>query len=98
MRDRSGVRELLDQADRAAILVGADQQHYGSTFGPVAVDLTRVLTALDLGDHANALALHRKIIATHAFLRLPAERRAAHLVDVARHCVRLGEPAEQFDT
>jgi hypothetical protein len=92
--DRHSVRELLDRAAEAAALLGEESIRYGASFGPVAVDLTRAVTALDLGDHADGLALHRQLLDSADFQRLPIERRAAYLVDVAARCVRLGDLPE----
>ncbi|EEP71048.1 XRE family transcriptional regulator [Micromonospora sp. ATCC 39149] len=92
--DQDTVRRFLDRADEAATLMGEDRSQHWATFGPVAVSLTRITTALDLDDHAYALALHRQVVGSVAFQRLPMERRAAHLIDVACRCVRLGELPE----
>ncbi|WDZ84575.1 helix-turn-helix domain-containing protein [Micromonospora cathayae] len=92
--DRPGVRDLLDQADEVAAIVGESPGRYGTSCAPVLVELTRVTAALDLGDHTDALNRHRALLGTPAFQRLPVEQRAAHLVDVAGRCVRLGDLAE----
>ncbi|WBB81125.1 hypothetical protein O7606_07025 [Micromonospora sp. WMMD882] len=76
------------------MLAGGTPTRYGVSFGPTVVDLARIVAALDLGDHAEALTLHRETIDTSAFRELPVEHRAAHLVDVAGRCVRLGDLPE----
>ncbi|MFG1904690.1 helix-turn-helix domain-containing protein [Micromonospora carbonacea] len=65
----------------------------GVAFGPVAVTLARALAATHLGDHHRAVTLHRHAANGEGWHRLPAEHRAAHLVDIARAHLDLGDPA-----
>lgn len=88
--DRSTTAELLDKADAAADRVGADANHWHTSFGPTNVSVHRVSAALDLGDVA-WVADHGPDVDVTA---LPTERRITHLTDVARalsHLARDGE-------
>ncbi|MEU8373063.1 MULTISPECIES: helix-turn-helix domain-containing protein [unclassified Micromonospora] len=89
--DRATV-DLLDEAAGMAALVGDGHDHHRTAFGPVAVDLARVATALDLGHAGEAVAWHEKTTARDAWRWLPAEHRAAHLLDAARAYLHAGDP------
>ena len=89
--DRATV-DLLDEAAGMAALVGDGHDHHRTAFGPVAVDLARVATALDLGHAGEAVAWHEKTTARDAWRWLPAEHRAAHLLDAARAYLHTGDP------
>ncbi|WBB78974.1 helix-turn-helix domain-containing protein [Micromonospora sp. WMMD882] len=88
-----GVRELLDRAAGLAGQVGDGHDHQWTGFGPTAVELARVAAAVDLGDAGEAVARHRAVVDGERWRRLPAERRAAHLVDAARAYLLLGDHA-----
>ncbi|WP_247686454.1 hypothetical protein [Micromonospora sp. C31] len=45
-----------------------------------------------LGDHRRAVAIHREATGGSAWHLLPAEHRAAHLIDIARAHLDLGDP------
>ncbi|MEV0328947.1 helix-turn-helix domain-containing protein [Micromonospora echinospora] len=60
-------------------------------FGPVVVDLARALTAARLGDNHRAVTLHQRATGGDAWQRLPAEHRAAHLIDMARVHLDVGD-------
>ncbi|TDC83088.1 XRE family transcriptional regulator [Micromonospora sp. KC606] len=83
-----------DLTDHAAVLAnrraGEDDPHHTS-FGPTAVLLARFLAALHLGDTAEAVYRHEKAIRRDGWHRLPAEHRAAHLVDAARAYLQTGD-------
>nr|MDT0660911.1 helix-turn-helix domain-containing protein [Micromonospora sp. DSM 115978] len=72
----------------------ADQPHRGSTtaFGPTVVDLARALIAAHLGDSQLAVATHQRATSTDGWGRLPAEHRAAHLIDMVRAHLDVGDP------
>ncbi|MFI7514076.1 helix-turn-helix domain-containing protein [Micromonospora echinofusca] len=93
-RDASTARDLTE---RAAHLAGAhDERHQdreGSAFGPTAVELARALAATRLGGHHHAVTIHRRVVATPGWQLLPAEHRAAHLIDIAHTHLDLGDPA-----
>ncbi|MEO3771338.1 helix-turn-helix domain-containing protein [Micromonospora sp. B9E7] len=74
----------------AAGLRGYDDPHRTS-FGPVAVEVARVVVAALRGDADEALQRHAVIVRREGWRRLPAEYRGAYLVDVARAYLRLGD-------
>ncbi|MEV6801802.1 helix-turn-helix domain-containing protein [Micromonospora rifamycinica] len=78
----------------AALIATADEpaDPDGSTFGPTSVELARALTASHLGDHHRAVALHRRATEHDGWRQLPAEHRAAHLIDITRSHLDLGDP------
>ncbi|WFE97668.1 helix-turn-helix domain-containing protein [Micromonospora sp. WMMD987] len=84
--------ELLDEAAGMAARVGDGHDHHRTAFGPVAVDLARVAAALDLGDAGTAVVWHEKTVARDGWRWLPAEHRAAHLLDAARAYLHVGDP------
>ncbi|CCH18326.1 helix-turn-helix domain-containing protein [Micromonospora lupini] len=83
--------ELTDRAAGvAAHLRGYDDQHRTS-FGPVAVELARVLVAASRGDAVEALQRHSTVVRREGWRRLPAEYRGAYLVDAARAYLQVGD-------
>ncbi|SCL26584.1 hypothetical protein GA0074692_2194 [Micromonospora pallida] len=82
-----------DLIDRAARLAASCAEHPddSSGFGPVVVDLARALAAARLGDNHLAVALHQHTACGDAWQRLPAEHRAAHLIDIARAHLDVGD-------
>ncbi|MDG4768584.1 XRE family transcriptional regulator [Solwaraspora sp. WMMD406] len=89
--DQHRVQELLDRATEAAERISDDPNRHQISFGPVAVALTEVVTAAELGDIGGAVRLHEKAIGHEQWQRLPAEYRAAYLVDVARAYLQVGD-------
>ncbi|OZV83361.1 hypothetical protein CA850_06465 [Micromonospora echinospora] len=73
-----------DLIDRAAHLAAAHAEHHHDGFGLIVVDLARALTTARLGDSHRAIDLHQRATSSDARQRLPAEHRAAHLIDIAR--------------
>ncbi|MGW1450073.1 helix-turn-helix domain-containing protein [Micromonospora sp. NPDC002411] len=83
--------ELTERAAGvAANLRGYDDAHRTS-FGPVAVELARVLVAAQRSDAAEALRRHSAVVRREGWRRLPAEYRGAYLVDVARAYLQVGD-------
>ncbi|MGC5320995.1 helix-turn-helix domain-containing protein [Micromonospora arida] len=83
--------ELTDRAARvAAGLRGYDDTHRTS-FGPIAVELARVLVAAERGDADEALRRHSTVMRREGLRRLPAEYRGAYLVDVATAYLQVGD-------
>ncbi|WP_112725051.1 helix-turn-helix domain-containing protein [Micromonospora noduli] len=83
--------ELTDRAAGvAASLRGYDDPHR-TGFGPVAVELARVLVAAQRGDADEALRRHSTVMRREGWRRLPAEYRGAYLVDVARAYLQVGD-------
>ncbi|MGW1060487.1 hypothetical protein [Micromonospora rubida] len=63
---------------------GGGPDPYRTGFGPDAVELARVVAAAELGDVGEAVRRHEAAVRREGWRRLPAEHRAAHLVDAAR--------------
>ncbi|XTZ17564.1 helix-turn-helix domain-containing protein [Micromonospora echinospora] len=72
--------------DRAAHLAATHDEHHHDDdgFGLIVIDLARALTTARLGDTHRAIDLHQRATSSDAWQRLPAEHRAAHLIDIAR--------------
>ncbi|SCG60365.1 Transcriptional regulator, contains XRE-family HTH domain [Micromonospora rifamycinica] len=90
------VAAAAEFTERAAQLAathgeGHHDEHDGITFGPTTVELTRALTAMRFGDHYRAVTAHRLATGGDAWHRLPAEHRAAHLIDITRAHLDLGD-------
>ncbi|SCG64123.1 helix-turn-helix domain-containing protein [Micromonospora humi] len=83
--------ELIDEAAGMAEQVGDGCDHHRTGFGPTAVDLARAAAAVEVGDARAAIAWHDKAIARPGWRWLPAEHRAAHLLDVARAHLHAGD-------
>ncbi|WFE40227.1 hypothetical protein [Micromonospora sp. WMMD998] len=49
---------LLDEAGEMAVRVGDGCDHHWTAFGPAAVEVARVVAAVELGDGAEAVARH----------------------------------------
>ncbi len=84
---------LLDQAAAVASRVEVADDPYGTTFGPVAVELARVVVAVERGAAAEAVGRHELLIRRDGWRRLPAEYRGAYLVDAARAYLLAGDLA-----
>ncbi|GLY20782.1 XRE family transcriptional regulator [Micromonospora sp. NBRC 101691] len=89
--DATTAQECADQALRLATSHHARGLHDDDGFAPVLVELARALVAARLGDHGTALALHHHATRDTAWQRLPAEHRAAHLIDMARAHLDTGD-------
>ncbi|MEV4498376.1 helix-turn-helix domain-containing protein [Micromonospora arborensis] len=90
--DRAAVG-LLDEAAEMAARVGDGCDHHRTAFGPTAVELARVAAAVDLGNGRDAVALHEAATGRDGWRWLPAEHRAAHLLDAARAYLLVDDPA-----
>ncbi|MEU3454935.1 helix-turn-helix transcriptional regulator [Micromonospora sp. NPDC006766] len=90
----TAVRHHTRHAAHLATELG-DHPHHGSggdlDFAPVMVDLTRALTAAELGDSQHAINLHQHATSGDAWRTLPAEHRAAYLIDISRAYLDLGD-------
>ncbi|MFI0794386.1 helix-turn-helix domain-containing protein [Micromonospora rubida] len=89
--DARSVRELVDRAAGLAEGVGDGPDRHWTSFGPTAVELARVATAVDLGDGGEAVARHEKVVGSGDWRRLPAEHRAAYLLDASRAYLQVGD-------
>jgi transcriptional regulator with XRE-family HTH domain len=90
--DEHSARELGDQAARIADETGEDHDRHWSGFGPTAVELARVAAAVELGAGGEAVVLHERVVGAEHWRRLPAEHRAAYLLDVTRAYLQVGDP------
>lgn len=88
--DSATTRDLLAAAEDAANLLGADCNHYWSSFGPTNVLLHRVAAAVEMGEGRYAVATHERIGAD-GFAALVPERRVHHLLDMARGWAQVGD-------
>ncbi|MFI6825179.1 helix-turn-helix domain-containing protein [Micromonospora sp. NPDC050187] len=89
--DPHGVRKLTGWAADIAERIGDGHDHHWTTFGPTALALARVTAAVALGDVGEAVGLHEQLAQRAGWARLPAEHRAAHLIDAARAYLLLGD-------
>ncbi|RLK12102.1 transcriptional regulator with XRE-family HTH domain [Micromonospora sp. M71_S20] len=91
--DSATVDDLINGAHEAATLLGGDHNHYWTSFGPTNVELHRAAAAVELGDGGRAVEVHRQRIQEPAFNALLPERRAHHLLDIARGFAHVGDVA-----
>ncbi len=88
--DAATVRELLQQAEEAATLLGRDANYYWTSFGPTNVLIHRAAAMVELGEGHRAVEAHQSIDPS-ALAGLTPERRANHFLDVARGYAQIGE-------
>lgn len=88
--DSATMHDLLNAADDAAQGVGADHNHYWTSFGPTNVLLHRAAAAVELGEGGMAVSVH-EAIEPSAFGSLVPERRAHHYIDMARGFTQVGD-------
>ncbi|MDG4801992.1 helix-turn-helix transcriptional regulator [Micromonospora sp. WMMD980] len=89
--NESAAGELLNEAAGMAEQVGDGCDHHRTALGPTAVDVARAAVAVENGDTDEAIAWHEKATARAGWRWLPAEHRAAHLLDMARACLHAGD-------
>lgn len=90
--DSATVEDLIGGADEVANRLGGDFNHYWTCFGPTNVLLHKAAAAVELGDAGRALETDREINPDRFNALLP-ERRAHHLLDLARGHVQSGDLA-----
>ncbi|GLY20813.1 helix-turn-helix domain-containing protein [Micromonospora sp. NBRC 101691] len=90
--DSATVDDLLDGAQEAANRLGGDHNHYWTCFGPTNLKLHRAAAAVELGDGGRAVETHHSI-ELPAFNGLLPERRAHHMLDIARGFAQIGDVA-----
>ncbi len=95
--DSATVDDLLGGAEEAAKLLGGDQNRYWTSFGPTNVELHRAAAAVELGDGGRAVEIHQQRIHEPYFGALLPERRAHHLLDIARGYAQVGDVANAGD-
>ena len=88
--DSATVRDLLAAADEAAKQIGGDENYYWTSFGPTNVAFHRVAAEVALGDGARALQANDDID-PFGFAAMLPERRASHLIDLARAHAQVGD-------
>ncbi len=92
--DATAVRDLTNHAAHLAATHGdrPEPDNGDLGFGPTVVNLARALTAANLGDHQQAITTHHHATNSATWPQLPAEHRAAHLIDITRTHLDLGDP------
>ncbi|MGC5333821.1 helix-turn-helix domain-containing protein [Micromonospora sp. DT62] len=88
--DTGRSEELVERAARVAARVAGDDPHR-TGFGPGAVEAARVVAAFERGDAGEAVRRHEQAVRQETWRRLPAEYRAAYLVDAARAYLQVGD-------
>jgi transcriptional regulator with XRE-family HTH domain len=88
--DMATVRDLIAGAEEAAQALGADHNHYWTSFGPTNVQLFRAATAVEMGEGRLAIDVHEALDQA-AFGALMPERRAHHFLDIARGYALVGD-------
>lgn|SRR2546421_2163583 len=83
IHDASLSRELNTEAGRVAALLGGDRNEHYSAFGPTNVLLHRVSALADMHEGGRVVE-EASQISPGQLATLPRERRATHLLDVAR--------------
>jgi transcriptional regulator with XRE-family HTH domain len=92
--DSATVNDLINAAQDAADRLGGDYNHYWTSFGPTNVQLHRAAAAVELGDGGRAVELHNRYLSdSENFNGLMPERRAHHLLDLARGYAQIGDVA-----
>lgn len=94
---RTAVPEFLDAAGESATRLGVDGNAMWTAFGPTNVALHRVSTAIRLFDGPQAVKA-ATAVDTGARDALPRERRANHLIDLARGQTLAGQRALAVET
>ncbi|WFE24839.1 helix-turn-helix domain-containing protein [Solwaraspora sp. WMMD791] len=95
--DPTTAHQLTDRADELAATMSHRQRRPDDSdtttgFGPTAVELARAHIATALGDPRQAITHHQHATASHGWRELPAEHRAAHLIDIAHAYLDTGNP------
>lgn len=81
--DHGAVRDLLALGRTTAARLGGDANHHWTAFGPTNVSVHRTSVMADIGDGQLAVDA-AAAIGPGSLANLPRERRASHLLDVAR--------------
>ncbi|WBB98884.1 helix-turn-helix domain-containing protein [Solwaraspora sp. WMMA2080] len=85
------VDELLGRAADVAGRIGDGLDYRTASFGPAAVELAHVVAAVESGDARQAVRRHETATRQLTWRGLPAEHRAAYLVDAARAHLGVGD-------
>ncbi|WP_326554003.1 helix-turn-helix domain-containing protein [Micromonospora sp. NBC_01813] len=95
--DPATAHELTDRAGKLAATMSHRQRRPDDSgtpttaFGPTAVALARAQVAAALGNPHQAITHHQCATASHGWRELPAEHRAAHLIDITRAYLDIGD-------
>jgi transcriptional regulator with XRE-family HTH domain len=95
--DNRQARDLIRDAHEVADLVGPARNDFHTAFGPVNVAIHRVSALVELGEGGAAVEAS-SIVPQQDLVRLPRERRANHLVDVARGYSQWGKREQALAT
>jgi transcriptional regulator with XRE-family HTH domain len=90
MGDSATTRDLLTNATEASARMGGDANHFWTCFGPTTVELHRAAAAVEMGDGGRAVETHEALNPDNFGAMLP-ERRAHHLLDIARGFTQVGD-------
>jgi len=93
LQDEPAARDLLAAGTSTAVRLGEDRNERWTAFGPTNAALHTVSVLVDLGAPAEAVAVAKQVNPGGLDL-LPRERRACHLVDVARAEMACGHRRE----
>ncbi|MEV4753786.1 helix-turn-helix transcriptional regulator [Micromonospora sp. NPDC049559] len=93
LADDAGVRDLIGEAARVVRDLHPAANHYWTSFNATNLSLHRIAADVELGEHRRAADAHDRLDG-HAFRGLAPERRAQHLLDVARAYCHLGRARE----
>ncbi|WP_405882586.1 helix-turn-helix domain-containing protein [Streptomyces sp. NBC_01384] len=97
IEDRRAAPRLLDQAGHHASQLGTDGNAMYTAYGPTNVAVHRVAAHVRLCEGAEAVAAAEGIPDPHRDA-LPRERRAHHLVDLARGYTQVGRREKAVET
>jgi tetratricopeptide (TPR) repeat protein len=89
--DRQTASITMDAATRCADLLGHDSYRLATVFGPTNVAIHRVAVAVELGAYEEAVRRSEEV-RLEALPSFLGERRARHLLDVARAHAGVGDP------
>ena len=95
--DSATVRDLLGGAEEAAKQLGGDENYYWTSFGPTNVAFHRAAADVEMGEGGRAVETHEAIDPL-GFAAMMPERRAHHLLDLARGWRRSATSARASET
>jgi transcriptional regulator with XRE-family HTH domain len=95
--DPATVRDLLNGAEDAAKRLGTDENHYWTNFGPTNVKFHRAAAYVEMGDGGRAVEVDQTID-PRDFAAMMPERRAHHLLDLARGLAQVGDISRASET
>ncbi|WP_177320186.1 helix-turn-helix domain-containing protein [Actinoplanes philippinensis] len=99
MADTATTRSLLAEADGVAARLEQDTVRYWTRFGRTVTELSRASVAVELGEGADAITIHRRL--QQALPSLPREQHAGHYLTLARAYLQTGatdRAAEALET